>query len=113
MGELFPDRARARNSDPGTSHAAAARASCNLRDSQITVLAQFASSRKMTDEQLVDRINEQKIKTTDSGIRSRRAELAKAGMLEECGKVPLRSGSNGRLWKATDKGNTYLEVIQW
>lgn len=110
---MFPDEAKARSTDPETSHAAARSASRELRLSQITVLKMFACSRELTDEDLIAELSSRKIKMSDSGARSRRKELADAGHLEVCGKRPLKSGNNGSVYRATDRGNQYLEEVQW
>jgi len=84
--DLFGALARA--TDPETSHQAAA--SVNLTRGQRAVLAEFRIYRTLTDEQLIKSLA---IRATscrdamlsDSGARSRRAELVAAGLVRDSG----------------------------
>jgi hypothetical protein len=83
----LPTEAHARRTDPSTSHAAA-RSVGNLTKKQLAVHALLRKNGSMTDEQLVRTYREavdKKItfngvllpEQSDSGIRTRRSELAK------------------------------------
>jgi hypothetical protein len=83
----LPSEAHARRTDPPTSHAAA-RSVTNLTKKQLAVHALLRKNGSMTDEQLVRTYREavdKKItfngvllpEQSDSGIRTRRSELAK------------------------------------
>lgn len=76
--------ARARATDPQTSHDAAA--SVRLRQTHVTVY-QLLRQGACTDEQLIARARSHLtlIQMSDSGIRSRRAELVRAGWARDTG----------------------------
>ena len=88
--------ARARNTDPITSHLAA---------KSVNVLK--ALRRARTDVELVEAYNNLKTapRASDSGIRSRRAELVRRGMVIDTGKrVRLDSGRYAIVWgRANDE----------
>jgi len=93
--------AHARTTDPQTSHEAAQRV-------EKTNLTQFyiwlALKRPATDVELVERYNNDRNapRASESGIRSRRAELVEAGMVEDSGqRVKLPSGRNAIVWQRT------------
>ena len=80
------DRAHARNTDPITSHLAAA--SVDLSRGQMLVFEEFHAvlalrgyPRPMTDEELVGEMS----RLSPSGARSRRAELTSMGLLVDTG----------------------------
>lgn len=94
------ERAHARNSDPSTSHEAAASV-VKITEKQQAVLYLFQHAGPMHDERLVpiyqaaastwDNIPPQ----TDSGIRSRRSELVRKGFLVKTGRK-TRTKANRR-----------------
>lgn len=105
--DLFGAHARA--TDPETSHQAAA--SVNLTKGQRAVLAEFRMYRTMTDEQLIEAL---RIRATscpdarlsDSGARSRRAELVTAGMVQDSGLRELTaSGRKTVVWQYTEQAH--------
>lgn len=105
-GETFfvvaPGRAvpRARRGDPATSHSAAASVA-ELRDSQRAVLDLFAEAGNMTDEDLVGRYPGTTGGPTqsESGLRTRRRELADAGLLVDTDdRRRLKSGRLAIVW---------------
>ena len=63
------------------------------------LVARFDSG--VTDNVLVH-VAQAEMKTvySESGIRSRRAELARRGLLAEVGQVKMRSGRKARRWAA-------------
>ena len=90
----------ARTKDPATSREAAQ----SVTDETITLTQQFilkALKKPMTDEQLV--IAFRKYKTapfaSESGIRSRRAELARRHLLMIVGEAKTASGRRAYVWK--------------
>lgn len=100
--------ARARRSDPQTSHAAAASLDADtLRDSQRAVLEVLRRIGPSTDERLVSRYEGYartgEIKPqSPSGIRSRRNELAERDFVRDTGtRTALRSGRNAVVWEVT------------
>jgi hypothetical protein len=95
----------ARTTDPVTSHEAAASVS-NLTKTQQTILDLFKRvDRPMTDNDLVRWYwwavtNLEAPNASDSGIRSRRAELTRTGKLRDSGaRHQLPSGRNAIVWE--------------
>jgi hypothetical protein len=89
----------ARKTDPHTSHEAAASVE-NITETQKFILK--ALVRPRTDGQLIEAYRKFKFapQASESGIRSRRAELARDGLVEVVGEVRLPSGRRSRVWKA-------------
>lgn len=97
-------RARARTSDPITSHEAADSITSEaMRRSQLGVLAMFQRFGPMHDVALIERYmayGEGHPVQSESGIRTRRSELVAQGVLEDSGeKVRLDSGRRAIVWK--------------
>ena len=94
-------RAVARRTDPETSHAAAASVS-GIRESQRAVHAALVARGPSTDEDLLDYLRECGETWTPSGARTRRAELANLGLVEDSGdRRRLRTGRMSIVWRAT------------
>ena len=101
--------AATRRSDPWTSHEAAQSISWEaLRKSEQSVLwvLRVYGKKGLTDPQLIDlyekaRIADGLAQQSESGIRSRRAELVKKGLVEERGHARLPSGRRAIIWRAT------------
>ena len=92
---------KARNTDPHTSHAAAASVTQEtLTQTQTLVLQTLQTHGPMTDEQLCMRIaDDQQSPVSVSGVRTRRSELAAAGRVVDTGKrVPTRTGRQAIVW---------------
>lgn len=92
--------ARARNTDPITSHLAGASVK-DVTKTQEYVLKALRRSR--TDVELVEAYNNLKTapRASESGIRSRRAELVRKGLVVDTGKrVRLSSGRYAIVWGA-------------
>lgn len=96
---------QARTTDPVTSHEAAASVR-NLTATQQVILDLFKrADRPMTDNQLIGWYfwaisNIEAPHASDSGIRSRRAELTRAGKLRDSGlRAKLPSGRNAIVWE--------------
>lgn len=91
--------ARARRSDPSTSHAAAASV-LDITATQEWVIR--ALRRPTNDVELLARYRNFKKapKASDSGIRSRRAELVERGAVQDTGeRVTLDSGRRAIVWQ--------------
>lgn len=92
---LFPPMARA--TDPETSHKAAASISqLKMTENRSAVLNLFVSCRQMTDEEFLVLYDRRDIEPhqSESGLRTRRSELVKMGLLRDSG-LRKRNG-NGR-----------------
>ncbi len=97
--DLFTAAARARNTDPGTSHKAAASVK-NITETQARILNLLKIYGPMTDEEILSRLED---KLSPSGARSRRSELVAAGSVTDSGKKKLtRSGRHTIVWAAKD-----------
>jgi hypothetical protein len=92
----------ARQSDPATSHAAAA----SVHSITIKQYAVWQVVRKygpVSGESLVSlyhRENLQTVRQSDSGIRTRLSELADAGLVRVAGEGTTRTGRRCQLWRA-------------
>lgn len=90
----------ARRSDPETSHEAAS----TVKDVSLVkslILGLLASYGELSDEQILTRYKavEGLPKATEQSLRSRRAELVKAGLVEHNGNFAITSnGRRTRLW---------------
>ena len=92
------DEARARRTDPETSHEAAASVR-NIRGSQVRVINLLKAYGPMTDEKLVTFAYHAGM--SPSGIRTRRSELVAKGLVEYAGyKQVMSTGRMARVWKA-------------
>ena len=91
-----------RRTDPQTSRDAAA--TVNITKGQQIVLAEFRLYRTMTDEQLIDALAVRaascpEARLSDSGARSRRAELVAKGLLVDSGdRLKTRAGRATIVW---------------
>jgi hypothetical protein len=97
------DPPRARRTDPSTSHAAAASAAPGQATAQAGILHVLRTNGPLTDASLVD-VYRRYARAgllrpqSDSGIRSRRAELVADGQVCAAGRVRLPSGRHALLW---------------
>lgn len=103
--------AHARRTDPDTSHAAAASVS-DIRQSQYAVLKVLRkrSAQGFTDEELVAAYevfaggNRAYPYQSTSGIRTRRSELVRLGLVEDSGvKRVMTTGRMARVWRVKNK----------
>lgn len=95
--------ARARTTDPETSHQAAASVR-DLRATQREVLDLIRRFGPLTDERLVSLAAIDHVRQSPSGLRSRRSELVALGLVEWTGEYePLDSGRNARVWGAAHR----------
>ena len=93
---------RARNTDPTTSHnAAASVATDTLTRTQALILEALRAHGPLTDEQLCQRIADVERKPVSvSGIRTRRSELVTAGRVIDTGRrQPTLTGRSAIVWK--------------
>lgn len=94
----------ARTTDPATSHLAAMSVR-NLTTTQEAIMRLYNQFGRMTDEQLLTHYRRLHFQgeapfASDSGIRSRRAELVALGKLEDSGdREKMRSGRNAIVWR--------------
>lgn len=92
-------RARARRTDPETSHLAA-QSVRDVRASQQQVMALFEQFGAMHDELLIVRAIAVRTWQSESGLRTRRNELVKMGRLRDSGqKVKTKGGRNSVVWE--------------
>lgn len=92
------EHAVARNSDPETSHQAAASV-VNLPERQQAVLDVLASLGAMTHERLIRDYTG--MKQSVSGLRTRCSELVKQGRVRDTGRrEKLASGRSAIVWEA-------------
>jgi hypothetical protein len=92
---------RARNTDPATSHGAAATITRTaVTDTQRMVLDALQAHGPLTDEQLFQRIAEIERKPVSvSGVRTRRNELVADGRVIDTGdRQPTRAGRQAIVW---------------
>lgn len=97
---LFEPVAHARRTDPQTSHQAAERVR-RIRESQADVLTAIRLFGPISDEQLIKKYRANVYMwQSDSGIRTRRSELVKLGVVVDSG-LRGRTASNRQtvLWK--------------
>jgi hypothetical protein len=100
--------ARARTSDPDTSHAAA-KSVKKMTLVQSRVWAMFGRVSSMTDVAMIDmwgkerrRFPDSYPQVSDSGLRTRRRELVDQGYLKDSGlRQTLPSGRKAILWQRT------------
>ena len=103
--EICPAHAVARTTDPQPSHAAAASLTVDrLSAARYAVYWALREWPGLTDAALVDRYHRARKaygwpQQTDSGIRTRRQELHRGGLLRVCGEVRLPSGRMARRWE--------------
>lgn len=96
------NKARARRTDPETSHEAA-RTVTDIRCSQSEVLRVFDAYGEMTDEQLLDSYSSTSShEQSPSGLRTRRSELVKMGYLKDSGeRATMSTGRQAIVWRTT------------
>ena len=97
------ERARARTTDPYTSHlAAASLGEDKLRESQAAVLRfiKRCGSAGCDDGKLVTSYNGL-VPQSPSGLRTRRAELVRRGLVRDSGRITVMpSGRKAIIWEA-------------
>lgn len=104
----------ARKTDPGTSHAAA-RSVQNISPTQQAILGLLKD--RMNDEALINVYNAMARggyvpAASESGIRSRRAELVKQGLVIDTGERSLMTtGRLATVWEATTNWEQEMEQL--
>jgi len=94
---LFGQRPAARNSDPATSHHAAASVR-GLRETQRMILSVLATG-PATDEEIAERLALAGVHVSPSGARTRRSELVRRGLVVDTGERLLtRSRRQTIVW---------------
>lgn len=106
MFPVFEPRTRARPSDPHTSHDAAMSLDARfVRQSQAAILRVLREHGPLTDSALIDcyRASREQPAQSDSGIRSRRAELCEVGLVADTGRrARLPSGRLSIMWQVIE-----------
>ena len=99
----------ARNSDPHTSHEAAARSpKLRARDRKMCLEAHYRHPAGLTDFELGDVVGRQQ---TSAG--KRRCELRDMGLIEDSGmRRSAPSGSSAIVWRITNAGETVWLYIE-
>ncbi len=94
--------ARARSTDPQTSHDAAKSVESGwITVAQGAILNRLRNDGPLTDERIIARLRDQRVSISPSGARSRRAELVKLGLVEDSGKrEKTASGRQTIVWRA-------------
>lgn len=99
-------QAKARTTDPSTSHEAARNVRVKMTKTRAAVLAVLAELGEATDWQL-EEAYAQRVEAyglpwqSSSGLRTRRAELVKMGLVTDSGRVWLHNGNKHKAWKPT------------
>ena len=94
------DQAYSRDTDPETSHEAAASITPDeLRMTQAHVMILIKRFGPMTDKKLIAHARDHLLLQSDSGLRTRRAELVKLGKLRWSGMYDTINGRKHRLWE--------------
>lgn len=98
LGVIRRTQAKARRSDPGTSHEAAASVS-GLTEAQGAVYA-LLSERQRSDEQVYALLVAKDYPISPSGARTRRSELVDMGLVEDSGEHYLTgAGRKTIVWR--------------
>jgi hypothetical protein len=99
-GEEPPEGPRARTTDPSTSHEAADSVR-KVSETQQLILDALKRHGPMCDEQILGALPDT-FYVSESGARTRRAELVAQGLVEDSGKTfQLSTGRKAIVWKAT------------
>lgn len=101
---LFDAPLPVRDTDPATSHQAAAMP--HLRAMQQDVLTALVALGDCTPWAICDRLNGPE----SSSVRSRLSELAHLGLAEKVGTAAERRGSANTVWRATADGRA---MVAW
>lgn len=108
-----PPNPGARNSDPETSHAAAADAAMKASHGRLRVLQHLAANGPMTDFELADSTC-----VIQTSIGKRRGECRDHGLVAavlDRGTAVSRKSPSGKaatVWQITDKGREFLKDAQ-
>lgn len=101
---------RARTGDPYTSHLAAEAAAEGVTGKRLEVLLAYLTMGPMTDEQLWERLQATGHYHSQSGPRSRRAELVERNYVEKVGEVYNQAGNRVFVWDLSQEGRNWLEA---
>lgn len=97
----FSERPKARTTDPVTSHQAA-RSVANQSEVQQAILSALRNYGPMHDALLAEWQDISRLRVSESGLRTRRAELVTKGLVRDSGqRVRLPSGRSSIVWEAT------------
>ena len=96
------DEARARGTDPEESHIASRRVSKGTQ--RAVVMRVLYEHPGIGNDEILELVRKRGVMATPSGLRSRRAELAKDGLVERCGTGLSRYGNPCGVFALTDEG---------
>jgi len=110
---LFDDP-RARKTDPETSHLAAKRAGRNAYTARVVVLRLLVEHGPLTDQGMEQLAKQRKYPVSPSGLRSRRVELKRKGLVRSTGRyAEILSGGKAEVWEITAAGvREYHEAMR-
>lgn len=94
--------AMARNTDPIESHIAAKKVSTGTQ--RAIVMRILYEHPGIGNDDVIDIVRRQNIRAAPSGLRSRRAELERDGLVERCGTGLSRYGNPCAVFHLTDEG---------
>lgn len=104
-------RARARRTDPATSHESAA--SVAVSRGHAAVLRALIDLGTATDEQILAYCYEHSLKISPSGCRSRRSELTREGWIMDSGwRQRTGTGRRSIVWGLVHGREFYLDAIR-
>ncbi len=107
---------RARRNDPDTSHQAAASVSIKtIRKTHNFIVRVLYNIIEATDEEmwlLYERRHKEEFKTSQSGLRTRRSELQKAGWVESAGQQKNKNNRLVNLWTLTNRAHAAYQGIE-
>ena len=101
----------ARTSDPATSWKAATSVKKKTINTAMRTILSALSMSPLTDEELHDN-HAPFHKVSPSGLRTRRNELLKAGLIVSCGEGKTKSGRSCHKWQLTLRGEEVAEYIK-
>lgn len=98
-----------RTGDPATSFEAALAARKNVSRARLEVLLAYAEWGRMTDGELAAHVNAAHGHHSESGPRSRRAELVAAHLVEIVGDTHNEAGNRVLIFALSQEGKNFLE----
>lgn len=109
---LAKERAVARGMDPETAHAAAASVE-DLTEKQLEVYGLLLGNGPLTHQQMIEKAEEQGVRQSTSGIRTRCEELVRIGLVEDSGERGLtKSNRETIVWRITVSGGSLSQDSQ-
>jgi hypothetical protein len=107
------DPPRARATDPETSRRAARRARDHAQPTRVIVLRLLVEMGPLTDQGMEQLARQRKLACSPSGLRSRRVELKRKGLVRSTGRFGrVTSGGEAEIWDITPGGKAELRAIE-